>query len=206
MDRELDPQTLRNLQTFVPTNDTELWRLVKFLWNVEIPHKKVCENHSAPFTAFSEAFFRKKPISAWIGSRGFSGKSLLLAVLGLTEQVVLGASVLIAGGSGEQAERVHAYVTGKDPVVDNMFWNAPYAPRWMQTGDPLKRESRTINGGLLKTITASQRSVRGNHQPRLRIDEVDELDLDLYDALLGSPDRAAVSLPGGPYVLPRCAG
>jgi hypothetical protein len=111
--------------------------------------------------------------------------SFLLALLSLTEQVVLGASINLLGGSGEQAQRVLQYLSGEDPNSFGVLWDSPNAPKWMHPAEFTKRESRTINGGRLKTLMASNTSIRGPHPARLRLDEVDELDIDLFDQAMG---------------------
>jgi hypothetical protein len=115
----------------------------------------------------------------WKSSRGFGGKSTLLAMLSHVEAVMLGAEVNILGGSGEQAERVHE--------VAQRFWEWQYAPRHLLEGDPSKRETALTNLGLMRVLMASQRSVRGPHPQRLRLDEVDEMEQDIFDAALGQP-------------------
>jgi len=52
-----------------------------------------------------------------------------------------------------------------------VLWDSPNAPKWMHPDDFTKTVSRTINGGLLKTLAASQTSIRGPHPSRLRLDE-----------------------------------
>lgn len=111
--------------------------------------------------------------------------SFLLALLSLTEQVVLGASINLLGGSGEQAQRVLQYLSGEDPNSFGVLWDSPNAPKWMHPAEFTKRESRTINGGRLKTLMASNTSIRGPHPARLRLDEVDELDIGLFDQAMG---------------------
>lgn len=111
--------------------------------------------------------------------------TFLLALLSLTEMVTLGASVALLGGSGEQSARVHAYLTGTEANAIDKFWGAPEAPRWMRMGKSIKSESRTINGGYLKALMASQQSIRGLHPHRFRLDEVDVMDQKDFDAAMG---------------------
>ncbi len=150
-----------------------------------IPRKQIVDGHVAPFTAFSDAYFAEHNVAVWVASRGFGGKSFLLALLALTEQITLGASVNILGGSGEQSQRVHAYLSGSDPTVAGKFWDAPSAPRHLLVGDPTKTETRTSNGGIVRALMASVRSVRGPHPSRLRADEVDDFDIVIFDAAMG---------------------
>ena len=162
-----------------PRTDNELWEYVATLWGVEIPRERCCELHRAPFEAFAHAFFARSRVAVWIASRGFGGKSFLLATLGLTEQVGLGAYVTILGGSGQQSERVHEYM--------RKHWDAPQAPRHLLLDDPTMRETKLRNGGHVKALMASSSAVRGPHPSRLRLDETDEMDLRIFDAAMGQP-------------------
>jgi hypothetical protein len=179
-----------------PKNDDELWEAVKLYFNVEIPRRKICEHHEAPFTAFADAYFARNTVTVWKASRGFGGKSMLLALLGLCESVFLGAKVNILGGSGEQSERVLNYINGEE--MPEAFWNAPDAPKHLIVGGSdsevadnargvTKKMIKLTNGGYLKALMASSRSVRGPHPQRLRLDEVDEMDLSIFDSALGQP-------------------
>jgi hypothetical protein len=42
-------------------------------------------------------------------------------------------------------------------------------------------------GNSIQALLASQNSVRGPHVPRLRLDEIDEMKLDIFDAAMGQP-------------------
>ena len=175
----------RLTNTLIPRNDNELWYWVKVNLGIEIPREKVCPEHSTPFQAFADAYFARSPVAVWEASRGFGGKSFLLACLALTEQITLGASISLLGGSGEQAQRIHAYLSGEDPNAGGKFWDAPKAPRYLLKSDPTKRETKTINGGYIKALMASLTSVRGPHPNRLRFDEIDEAKINILDAALG---------------------
>lgn len=179
-----------------PTTDDELHAAVKKYFNVDIPRRKVCAHHEAPFTAFCDAFFARSTVSVWKASRGFGGKSMLLALLGLCEAVFLGAKCNILGGSGEQSERVLNYINGEE--MPHAFWNAPNAPRSLIIGGSesevadnargiTKRMIKLTNNGYLKALMASARSVRGPHPQRLRLDEVDEMEMSIFDSALGQP-------------------
>lgn len=170
-------ERLRPVQTVRPRTADDLWNWVKAILGVEIPREQVCEDHRAPFDAFRAAYFAEHPIMLWEASRGFGGKSYLLAVLSLTEQITLGADVTLLGGSGEQSKNIHSYM--------GELWDAPLAPTWMLETDPTRTETRLTTGARVKALTASQRSVRGPHPQRLRMDEIDEMDEAVFDAALG---------------------
>lgn len=121
-------------------------------------------------------------------SRG-SGKTYLLALLALTELITLNAYVALLGGSFEQSRRVHDYVNGKDPSAKGKFLDLenPCAPRWMLKDEPTQEMTLTVQGGRMVALTASDKSVRGPHPQRLRLDEVDVMERSIYDAATGQP-------------------
>ena len=160
-----------------PQNDAELWAFVKAVWGVKIPRTSVCKDrgHCSPFDAFADAYFGRSEVAVWHASRGYGGKSYLMALLGLTEAVTLKCQVIVLGGSGAQSQRV------LEAMVS--FWEQPTAPDLL-SGDPYKSEHKLRNGGRVLAIPASQKSVRGPHPPRLHVDECDELDLEILDAAM----------------------
>lgn len=168
-----------------PRNDEELWHYCLNYFGVAIPVSRCCPKHVSPFRAFADAYFARHSMIVWKASRGLGGKSMLLALLALVEQVTLGASVSLLGGSGEQSKRVHKYMTGEDPNVRGKFWESPLAPRWLLKDPPTQTETRLTNGGFLKTLMASQTSIRGPHPQRLRLDECDEMDWDIFEGAMG---------------------
>lgn len=162
-----------------PQDDEELWYLVKAIWGVRIPRAKVCDDHVAPFTAFADAYFARSPVAVWKASRGLGGKTFTLALLSLTEAVTLGTHVVILGGSGAQSVRVHESI--------DQLWTYTGSPSYLMAKDPTRYETKLTNGGRITALLASQRSVRGPHPTRLRMDEVDEMNIEILDAALGQP-------------------
>jgi len=186
-----DPEAPTASEIIRPTTDAELQRWVHEHLGIWVSDVKVCPHHCAPLTAFADAYFARSPRAVWYGSRGFSGKSVLLAALSLTEAITLGAGVSLLGGSGEQSQRVHAYMQGDDPALPDTFWAHPNAPRHMLRADPSKRETRLSNRGYLRALMASQASVRGPHPHRLRGDEIDEMEQPIWDSAQGQPMESA---------------
>lgn len=164
-----------------PKNELELWWATRATFGVKIPRTKVCENHQTPFEAFADAYFARHPQAMWLGSRGFSGKTFTLSLLGMMEMTYLGAFVSILGGSGAQAIRVQESM--------NELWYYEGAPKHLLAKPPTKFDTLLTNQGKARTLMASQTSVRGPHPSRLRIDEIDEADLAIIQASLGQPMR-----------------
>lgn len=130
-------------------------------------------------------------------SRGFGGKSAMLATLGalcLLDQ----HDVSILGGSFQQAQRVHE--------INDEIWNHTVTIEGI--GDvqgPLKRflsseptvfTTRMAKGNWLRALTASTRSARGPHPTRLLFDEVDESDTLVLDAAMGQTMARRGLVPG----------
>jgi hypothetical protein len=160
-----------------PSNKRGLASLVANAFSAAIPDVRVCEGHCSPLDAFAAAYFaRGAPVHVWKASRGFGGKSFLLALLAECEAMFLGARASVLGGSGEQSARVLAYLHG--------FANKQ---RGYHLPVEMKREARLSNGAIVTALTASQKSARGAHPQRLRIDEGDEVELSVLDAALGQP-------------------
>jgi hypothetical protein len=161
-----------------PQNDDELYHLIQILWGITIPRTQVCPEHSTPFAALAEAFFARAPVSVWVGSRGMGGKSRTLAYLALTEAVLLGAEINLLGGSLEQSQNIqNAMREG---------WDHEMSPKHMIVQDSVTR-LKLANRALVRPLTASERTVRGPHPQRLRLDEIDVMDLGILDSAMGQP-------------------
>lgn len=171
----------------LPETDDELYYAVQALWGVVIPRHKVCEQHVSPFQAFRDAYFAEntidpdspvQSIALWHGSRGLSGKSFMLSVLGITEAFLLGTKVNLLGGSLNQSNTIHEHM--REAMEHHN------APRWMVETESNTR-IRLSNKAVIKPLTASQKTVRGPHPSRILLDEIDEMELEILDAALGQP-------------------
>lgn len=153
-----------------PQTDEQLKAFLLESFSIRLPDVQVCENHTTPFRAFADAYFARHGVAVWKASRGFGGKSYLLALLGHCEAHTLGAEVTILGGSGEQSTRVLEYLQ-----------------KWSSAEENVQRRTRYKSGGLVTALMASSKSARGPHPQRMRLDEVDEMDLAILDAAMGQP-------------------
>jgi len=171
-------QTAHKFQIPIQTED-DLKEFVRLAFGVVIPDVKVCAHHTTPWRAFADAYFAVHPVAVWKGSRGFGGKSFTLACLGATEAATLKANVSILGGSGAQSLRVHEHM--------GAFWHYQDAPRHLLDGDPSAERTKFRFGNKVHALMASQASVRGPHPQRLRMDEIDEMDLKILEAAQGQP-------------------
>ena len=148
----------------VPTGtDGDLLAFVEETFGLRIPAVACCPGHVAPAQAFCDAYFNRAPVAVWKASRGFGGKSTLLATLALTEAITRPADVTVLRGSAQQSERVLEAMT--------LLWRAPKAPAYLLDSPPAVRKTRFVWGNTITALPASQTAVRGPHPQRLRIDE-----------------------------------
>jgi hypothetical protein len=163
-----------------PQDDDELWWFVWAIWGYKIPRTKVCKDHVAPFTAFANAYFARDPVAVWEASRGFGGKTMMLALLALTEALTLNCGVTILGGSGAQSQMAHRST--------DSAWENDNAPKDAVSKTTLY-DTILKGGGWIRSLMASQTAVRGPHPLRLLLDEIDEMDLKILEGAQGQPMR-----------------
>lgn len=173
-----------------PVSKDELWQVVRALWGVEIPRIKVCPDHVAPFDAFAEGYFGNAANWAlWYGSRG-TGKSLMLALLALTKAAILEINVALLGGSMAQSQNVQEH-------IENLLLY-PGAPTWA-VAQQIQTQITFTGGNWIRPLPASQKTVRGPHPQMTALDEIDEMDIKVYNAAMGQamakPNARGIIVP-----------
>ncbi len=163
-----------------PTNRRWLWSWIKNYTGVSLAHKAVCRGHQAPFDPLADQFFHRPSITLTLGSRG-SGKSFTAGIGShLDSRFLPGHGTRILGGSKDQSRQI--YEALQRHIRDG---------RGKLGGDEesiaslLKESASYRNGSNVSILAASDRSVRGPHIPKLRLDEVDEIKDDLREAAMG---------------------
>ena len=153
----------------------ELADLMRAVYRVKVPRKKVCHDHHSPMD-FLEAWIYDPPdISLVLGPRG-GGKSYLAAGATHIDSVCEQIDTMVLGGSESQSAQIYnALKEFRDP------------PGVQQDVIAQFNSDRAIyhNGSTVTYIPASDKSVRGPHVARLRLDEVDEIDPDIRESAMG---------------------
>ena len=169
-----------------PESKEELWQYVKVFFGVEIPRTKVCVDCCAPLDAMWAAYSMESSPIIWHAARG-SGKTASITILAMLLQVTHGVGISILGGSQEQSEIVLNYIHGKDPSAANLMWGHRRSPVYLKNEkeQTTKHKSLLYTGGLITALTASDRSVRGKHVPRIICDELDSTDFGIVESALG---------------------
>jgi len=162
-----------------PESRRDLGNYVKVFLGIDVPDRKICGEHNSPmdylWNSFSGDFDAEKRANAdavvWANRGG--GKTELAAIATLLDCVFKpGCQVRILAGSGEQAGRMYEYLTG---FLSNGFDE-------LLAGPVLKGKCRFSNGSAVEVLTQSAASVRGQHIQKLRCDEVELFDEDVFAA------------------------
>ncbi len=174
--RRTRPSTRRNLKNYV-----------KVFLGIDIPNKRICSEHNSPMDYLWHSFsadFRTlratnherratRNADAVIWANRAGGKTELAAIATLMDCVFKpNCQVRILGGSGEQAGRMYEYLTG--------FLRSGFEQ--FLAGPVLKAKCRFTNGSAVEVLTQSATSVRGQHIQKLRCDELDLFDEDVFAA------------------------
>jgi len=167
------------LQRVRPKTKRDLKNYVKVFLGLDIPDKRICPEHNSPMDylwhSFSADFTANKTANAdaivWANRAG--GKTELAAVATLLDCVFKpNCQVRILGGSGEQAGRMYEYLTGFLRTGFEDFLAGPVR----------KDKCSFANGSAVEVLTQSPMSVRGQHIQKLRCDEVELFDEDVFAA------------------------
>lgn len=173
-----------------PRTRQDLKNYVKAFLGIDVPDKRLCPDHRSPMDYLWHSFAldarRASGISigrrttehrsssdmiVWANRAG--GKTELAAVATLLDCVLKSnCQVRILGGSGEQAGRMYEYLRS---FLYNGFES-------VLAGPVLKSKCRFTNGSSVEVLTQSATSVRGQHIQKLRCDELELFDENVFAA------------------------
>jgi hypothetical protein len=162
-----------------PATRRDLKNYVKVFLGIDVPNRKICTGHNSPmdylwhsFSADFSAESRANGDAVIWANRG-GGKTELAAMATLLDCVFKpNCQVRILAGSGEQAGRMYEYLTG--------FLNGGFGD--FLAGPVRKDRCRFANGSAVEVLTQSPASVRGQHIHKLRCDEVELFDENVFAA------------------------
>jgi hypothetical protein len=163
-----------------PTNDQELHLCIEALFGYSIPRVAVCPTHSPPYQFISDIFFERY-LNVIVLANRTGGKTLNVALLNVLESIYKpGCGIASLAGSKLQANKQYKYA--QDALMGNkILWD-----RFVESS--LQSITRLKNGSFFFILATSPTSVRHEHLPKLRIDEVDEIeDRKIFNAALSIP-------------------
>lgn len=184
-DNEKASRIYAELQRTPPAKKRDLKNYVKVFLGIDVPDKRICPDHNSPMDYLWHSFSadaagsahsrceRPPNADAVIWANRGGGKTELAAVATLLDCIFKpNCQVRILGGSGEQATRMFEYLTA---FLNNGFGH-------LLAGTALKTKCRFTNGSTVEVLTQSPTSVRGQHIQKLRCDEFELFDEDVFAA------------------------
>jgi len=180
-------QIYAELRRTRPSKRRDLKNYVKVFLGIDVPNRKICPYHNSPMDYLWHCFSADLPnlrgtsherratknadCIIWANRAG--GKTELAAVATLMDCIFKpNCQVRILAGSGEQAGRMYEYLTG---FLHNGF-------EQFLAGPIFKAKCRFTNGSAVEVLTQSPTSVRGQHVQKLRCDELELFDEDIFAA------------------------
>jgi len=141
---------------------------IRLFLGINIPRKKICPEHHAPFTYVSNMFFEKIRNSIAFANRT-GGKTLNIAILNHCDMIFKeGCEIASAGATKDQAAKMYKYFTG--------FHNKNQYLQDYYSREPTKQYSEYKNLSSLEIITGSVKGLNSPHPQKARIDEVELMD------------------------------
>ncbi len=168
-------RVLSRLRKISPSTPSQLSAYLRAYLGISFPRKKICPHHDAPFDYLAYSFLadhsQNRDVIVWANRGG--GKTQLGAAATFLDCIFKPrCEVRILGGSEQQAQQMYSYFRG---MIDNGYDD-------FLAGKVTARQSRFKNDSIAQVLTQSQSSVRGNHVQRLRCDEVELFDPDIWQA------------------------
>jgi hypothetical protein len=164
------PRTARDVSG-APANPKQLQQFVWEYFGIHVPARPLCAGHNAPLDYLAGSFLHQQDLLVWANRGG--GKTYLAAIATLLDAVFHGpVRTLVLGGSFDQSDRLAAYIRR---LLDAH-------PRLLD-GRMTRQRIPLVGGSEIRILPQSQRAVRGQHVQRIRCDEADLFDPDVWRAV-----------------------
>ncbi len=159
-----------------PTTRDEIAEWVRDVLGMRVPDRAICPTHQSPMDYLAESFLDDSGDSAdrlvWANRGG--GKTMLAAIAALLDGLYKAPiNIRILGGSFDQSDRLADYLRN--------FLSGDLGER--VAGRMTRQRIRLTGGADIRMLSQSQRAVRGQHAQKIRCDEVDLFDPDVWGAL-----------------------
>ncbi len=159
-----------------PANRRELAAWVRRVLGVRVCNKAMIAGHDCPLDYLSHAFFEHSdgPRDCVVWANRGGGKTMMGAIATLCDMVFKpGIEIRILGGSLEQSKHMHNHLRA-------LIAQPGIAP--MLHGRITERRISLTNGSVVELLAQSQTSVRGTRVHKLRCDELELFDPEVWEA------------------------
>jgi len=149
----------------------QLQQFVQRHFGLRVPGKRMCRGHDSPLDYLAASFFGQDDLLVWANRGG--GKTMLAAVATLLDAMFRApASIRVLGGSFDQSDRLANYIR-------DLLESQPA----LLAETPTRQRVRLVGGSEICMLAQSQPAVRGQHAQKIRCDEVDLFDSDVWRAV-----------------------
>jgi hypothetical protein len=166
-------EVVRGLRSRAPATPEHLWQFIRAFYGLAVPRRRVCPGHSSPFDYVVASYFQTHGDLVIWANRGGAKTELGSVTTHLDSLFRPGCETRILGGSLQQSERMYEYLGTK--------WRPHFADCLAR--EPHHRRTELRNGSRIEILAQSERSVRGQRVQRVKCDEVDEFDLEVWQAV-----------------------
>ncbi len=159
----------------IPQTDQQLADWIETHLHIRVPTAPLINTHNAPLEYLAHAFFEdRSPRDCVVWANRGGGKTFYAAIATLLDMIFKpGIEIRILAGSLDQAKRMHTHLRAllaTEPLEE------------LIAGKITERKIKLINGSIVELLAQSQTSVRGTRVQKLRCDEVELFDKDVWEA------------------------
>ena len=170
-------QTIRRaILPMRPRTPAQLHEYIRAVLGFEVPSNEATLGHAAPFEYLCHSFFEDRmPRDCIVWANRGGGKTQLAAIATLLDLLFKpGIQIRIMGGSFDQSSKMHGYLR---KLLERDEFSGLI--RSKITG----RHVELINGARVEVLSQSERSIRGQRVHKLRCDELELFDREIWEAV-----------------------
>ncbi|MCZ6735220.1 MAG: hypothetical protein O7C65_05460 [Planctomycetota bacterium] len=174
--QEADIAVRRALRLVGPATSNQLHAYIRVVLGFDIPRSSLAPGNDAPFAYVEHAYFEDRlPRDCVVWANRGGGKTQLGAIATLLDMLFKpGIQVRILGGSFEQSSKMYSYLK---QLLESEVFNDLIA------GQLTGRAVELTNGSRVEVLSQSERAVRGLRVHRLRCDEVELFEPEVWEAV-----------------------
>jgi len=154
-----------------PRTRDELASFVRKYFGMVVPQRALCPGHDSPLDYLAASFFGQHDLLVWANRGG--GKTCMAAAATILDALFHSPSrIRVLGGSFDQSDRLAEYVRKILAEHGELI-----------SGKSTRQKVRLVTGSDIEMLAQSERAVRGQHVQKIRCDEVDLFDADVWRAV-----------------------
>lgn len=169
---ESDRRVLREARLATPDH---LHAYLRLLLGFDMPRRAIVSGHDSPFDYLCHSFFEdRRPRDCVVWANRGGGKTQIGAIATLLDLLFKpGIQVRILAGSFDQSSRMYSYLR-------RMLMNEAFGD--LVRGNLTGRSVELVNGSRVEVLSQSERAVRGQRVHKVRCDEVELIDDEIWSA------------------------